>query len=55
MQDLTAAVMWMEEEQDLHINMLKIKAVQLALDAFQHRIMGESVVLMSNIAAVVST
>ena len=43
-----------EAEQDLHIKVLEMKAVQLAEDAFQHQIMGKSNVLMSDNATVVA-
>ena len=44
----------MEEEQDLHINVLEMKTVQVALDVLQRQIMGESVVVMSYNATVVA-
>ena len=44
----------MKEKQDLYINILEMKSVQLALDVFQHWIIGESVVLLSNNAIVVA-
>ena len=48
LQDLTPAGVWTEEELNLHINLLEMKSVQLALNAFKDWIMVESVVLMSN-------
>ena len=32
--DITAAEIWSKEEHELHINILEMKAVQLALNAF---------------------
>ena len=43
--NLTSAGVWSEEEEQLRISALGMKAVQLALNAFHPRILGESVVL----------
>ena len=53
LQDLNAVGTWMEEEEIRHIGVLEITSVQLALNAFHLRIMGESVVLMNDNATVV--
>ena len=50
LQDLTAEWTWMEEEQSLRVSVTEMKAVQLALNAFHHWIMKESIALMSNSA-----
>ena len=54
MQDLTTAGVWTKEELDLHVNILEMKAFQLALNLFRDWIMGGSVVLMSDNATVVA-
>ena len=46
--DLTTAETWMEKELDLYIIVPEMMAVQLALDAFQHRLMGESMITMNS-------
>ena len=48
LQDLTVAGIWSLVEKDFHINIMEIKAVQLAQNVFLSRMMGESVVLMSD-------
>ena len=53
LQDLTTSGIWIREELSLHINIFGMKAVQLALNTFTGRIMGESMVLMSNGVTVV--
>ena len=42
------------EERELHINVLEMEAVQLALNAFLPRILGELVIVMSDSATVVA-
>ena len=46
--------LWSEEEQREHINLLELKAVWLALQAFQHRVAHQSVALMCDNATVVA-
>ena len=46
--------MWSQGKNELHINVLKMKAVQLALNTFLTRIKGESVLLMSDNAMMVA-
>ena len=46
--NLTAAGVWFREEGDLHINVLEMKAVQLALNTFLDSLAGKSVVVMSD-------
>ena len=48
-QDLTMAGVWSQEE--LHISILKIKVVQLILNAFLPRVLGELAILMSDNAS----
>ena len=43
-----------QEEKELHINILEVKTVVLALNAFLGNISGESVVLVSNNTTVVT-
>ena len=50
--NLTTAEIWCREEEQLHINVLEMKAVHLAPDAFLDLVVGESVVLMSDDTAV---
>ena len=45
---------WTEEESRLHINLLELKAVWLALQAFQHRVAGQTVALLCDNATVVA-
>ena len=45
---------WTEEEQDLHINVLEMKAVVLALSSFQDRLVGQRVALMTDNSTVVA-
>ena len=45
---------WTEEESREHINLLELKAVFLALQAFQHRVVGQSVALMCDNSTVVA-
>ena len=52
--DLTAASVWSQKEQNLHINVLEIKAVILAFNTFLDQVPGQSVVLMSGNAIVVA-
>ena len=51
--DHTVAGIWLLKEKDLQINVLEMKAVQLALNAFLTRIAGELVILMRDTATVV--
>ena len=54
LQDLTPAGVWSQkEEKKLCIILLEMKAVQLPPIAFLPRVLGESVILMSNNATVV--
>ena len=46
--------LWSEEERQSHINLLELKAVFLALQAFQHRVSGQTVALMCDNATVVA-
>ena len=55
LQDLTAARMWNSQEKEHDISVLKMKAVQLALNALVNTIMGETLVLMSNNVTVVAS
>ena len=52
LRDFIAARVWSREEKELYINVLDMKLVQLALNAFLPRILGESVVLVSDSATV---
>ena len=52
--NLTATGKWPQEEMSLHINILEMKAVQLALNAILDQLVGESVVLMSGNATVMA-
>ena len=52
LQDLTAVGTWTPQK-ELSVNILEIKAVQLVLNAFEDRIMGEDLGLMSNNATLV--
>ena len=45
---------WTEQESKEHINLLDLKAVFLALQAFQHRVVGQSVALMCDNSMVVA-
>ena len=54
LQDLVASGVWSETDRHLHINLLEMRAVLLALQAFQDRLMGHRVVLMSDNTTVVS-
>ena len=54
LQELVASGVWTETDQGLHINLLEMRAVLLALQAFQDRLMGHRVVLMSDNTTVVS-
>ena len=44
LQDLMAAGVWSQEERELHINVLEMKVVWLALNAFLSTILGELVI-----------
>ena len=46
--------LWSEQESQEHINLLELKAVYLALQAFQHRVAHQSVALMCDNATVVA-
>ena len=48
--DLTAAGIWLSVENNLNINIQEMKLVQLSLNAFILRMMGEAVVLMTDSA-----
>ena len=52
--DLTASRVWSKEESSMHINVLKMRAVSLALLAFLPQLSGQSVVLMSDSPSVVA-
>ena len=56
LQDMTAVGMWTPKEKELHINILKMKAVglQLALGALKNKIIGEDLVLISDSVTVVA-
>ena len=54
LQEMVASGVWSETEQNLHINLLEMRAVLLALQAFQERLMGHRVALMSDNTTVVS-
>ena len=54
LQELTASGRWSQAERDLHINLLEMKAVLMALHAFQDRLMNHSVGLMSDNTTVVA-
>ena len=53
LQDVATVGVW-SQDRELHINTLEMKVVLLALNTFLPRILGESVVLMSNNATVVA-
>ena len=48
LQGLSTTGVWPQEEMELHITVLEMKPVQLTLNAFLLRILGGSVVLMSD-------
>ena len=52
--DMMASGVWSMEESLMHINVLEMKAVSLALAAFLPHLLGQSVVLMSDNASVVT-
>ena len=52
--DLQASGKWSPQESALHINLLEMKAVLMALHAFQDRLIGQSVGLMSDNTTVVA-
>ena len=54
LQDLRAAGTWTAEEKKLYISILETRAVQLALDTFIDRVIGEHLVFMSNNTIVVA-
>ena len=54
LQELTASGKWSPAEKGLHINLLEMKAVLMALHAFQDRLMNHSVGLMSDNTTVVA-
>ena len=54
LQSLTAAGVWSWEEKALYVSVLEMKAFQLALNAFNPRIVGELVILLSDNATVVA-
>ena len=54
LQDLNAAEIWAEDKINLHISIVKMKPVQLALNAFRDRIKVEYMAWMSDIARVVT-
>ena len=52
---LTAAAgVWSQEERELHINILEMNEIQLTLNVFLPRILGVSVVLMSDSATMMA-
>ena len=53
LQELGASGVWSESEKHLHITLLEMRAVLLTLMAFQDRLMGHRVALMSNTTTVV--
>ena len=54
LQELVASGVWSDDDRNLHINLLEMRAVQLALQAFQDRLMGHRVALMSDNTTVVA-
>ena len=52
--DLTALGILSEEESQEHINVLVMRAVELALAAFLPRLAGQSIVLMSDSASIIA-
>ena len=40
---------WTPKEKELHISVLEIKVVQLAINTFRDRAIGEHLILMSHI------
>ena len=52
--DLTVAGVWSWEEWNLHINILEMKAVILAFNAFLDRFTGEPVVLTSDSTTIIT-
>lgn len=52
--ELTASGRWSPQEAKLHINLLEMKAVLMALHAFQDRLLGHTVGLMSDNTTVVA-
>ena len=54
LQELVASGVWTDDERNLHINLLELRAVLLALLAFQDRLMGHRVALMSDNTTVVA-
>ena len=54
LEELLLSGVWSEEDKHLHINLLELKAAFLALQEFQDRLVGHSVVLMSDNTTVVA-
>ena len=54
MQNLTAAGTWTDELSHLHINVLKLRAVWLGLQAFCHKLDNATIALMSDIISAVA-
>ena len=52
-EDPTAAGMWCQEK-EFHVNIVVLEMVQLTLNAFLHRILGELFVFMSDNATPVA-
>ena len=54
LRDLTVSGLWSDTEASLHINILKLKAVFLAIRSFQTHLMNKKVLVASDNATVVS-
>lgn len=54
LEDLLTSGVWDQQDKELHINVLELKAAFLALQEFQKRVTGHSVVLMSDNTTVVA-
>ena len=54
LEELLVSGVWSEEDTHLHINLLELKAAFFGLQEFQYRLVGHSVVLMSDNTTVVA-
>lgn len=48
LEDLLTSGVWDHQDRQLHINILDLKSAILALQEFQERVIGHSVILMSD-------
>ena len=54
LQELTVLGAWTENEDDPHMNILEMKAILLAYNAFQQCLLGHKVALICDNSAVIS-